>query len=182
MCEGVNTCVCLLKCLDAQFSMSVSDEGFRRENSGNTPQLALGIMFRAFRLASNCEHAPRSSDWEGERKRERVNAVMNSITMTWKVCLDLSVQQGEEEDKRKRARQRQRQRKRDWGGGGEGAPQEAASGLKQVKAWVSKISHKKRSGATIPPSSPSLKVYETLIFLCIQRSVLNNGRGFTKNV
>lgn len=31
--------------LDAQFSMSVLKEGFHRENSGNTPQLALGFMF-----------------------------------------------------------------------------------------------------------------------------------------
>lgn len=47
------TWVCLLKCLEAQFSMSVSEEGFLRVNSGNIPQLALGIMFRAFRLAVN---------------------------------------------------------------------------------------------------------------------------------
>lgn len=47
------TCVCLLKCLEAQFSMSVSEEGFLRVNSGKIPQLALGIMFRAFRLAVN---------------------------------------------------------------------------------------------------------------------------------
>lgn len=56
------TCVCLLKCLDAQFSMSVSEEGFLRVNSGKMPQLALGIIFLAFRLASNWTHAPRSSD------------------------------------------------------------------------------------------------------------------------
>lgn len=57
-----STCVCLLKCLDAQFSMSVSEDGFLRVNSGKMPQLALGIMFLAFRLASNWAQAPRSSD------------------------------------------------------------------------------------------------------------------------
>ena len=58
----LNTWVCLLKCLDAQFSMSVSEEGFLRVNSGKMPQLALGIIFLAFRLASNWAQAPRSSD------------------------------------------------------------------------------------------------------------------------
>lgn len=58
----ISTCVCLLKCFDAQFSMSVSEEGFLRENSGNTPQLALGIIFLAFLLVSNWAQAPRSSD------------------------------------------------------------------------------------------------------------------------
>lgn len=62
VCALLSTCVCLLKCLDAQFSMSVSEDGFLRVNSGKTPQLALGIMFLAFRLASNWAQAPRSSD------------------------------------------------------------------------------------------------------------------------
>lgn len=62
VCALLSTCVCLLKCFDAQFSMSVSEDGFLRVNSGKMPQLALGIIFLAFRLASNWAQAPRSSD------------------------------------------------------------------------------------------------------------------------
>ncbi len=71
------TCVCLLKCLDAQFSMSVSEDGLRSVNSGKMPQLALGIMLRALRLASNWEHAPRSSDWKKE----------NIVCWCWRAAL-----------------------------------------------------------------------------------------------
>lgn len=152
--------------------MSVSEEGFRRENSGNTPQLALGIIFRAFRLASNCEHAPRSSDWEREKERERWRSYKQHYKeMQCKVCLNLNLQQDTEE----------RARERDRGGGGDGAQQEAASGLKQVKAWVFKISHKKAFWSNNSSLAFRLKVYETMIFLCIQLYLLNNGRRFIVN-
>lgn len=57
--------VCLLKCLEAQFSMSVSEEGLRSVKVGKT-QLELGTALRFCRLLSNCAQAPRSSDWEGQ--------------------------------------------------------------------------------------------------------------------
>lgn len=85
----VNTCVCLLKCLDAQFSMSVSEDGFLRVNSGKMPQLALGIIFLAFRLASNWAQAPRSSDLNFDKQRgseETDNLVPQNI---YKVSLAL---------------------------------------------------------------------------------------------
>lgn len=65
-----STCVCLLKCLDAQFSMSVSDDGFLRLKIWKIPQLALGIIFLMFRLLSNWTQAPRSSDCQFKDRKK----------------------------------------------------------------------------------------------------------------